>query len=308
MARHLAYRLIGAALVLLAVSFVTFVALTWTPGDAAQALAGESASIEQLDELRAELGLDRPFLARYLAFLSGAVHGDLGFSLVSHRSVAALIAERLPYTVGLAILAILIASLAGTGVGMIAAARAGSAFDTLVMGASLAGLAIPSFWLALMLTLLFSLKLHWLPVVGASGPKSWVLPVITLALPTTAMVARLVRSGMVGVLHSEYIRTAHAKGIPGRQVYLRHALRNSLVPLLSVLGLHLGHLLGGAFVIETLFGWPGLGRLAVQAIFDRDTPVVLGCSLAIAAMYLVVNLMVDVSHAWLDPRVAQEAI
>lgn len=308
MARRLLYRLIGAALVLLAVSFVTFAALMWTPGDAAQALAGESASAEQIGALRAQLGLDRPFLARYLAFVGGAARGDLGASLVSHRSVIALIAERLPYTVGLAVLAILIATLAGSAVGMVAAARAGSTFDTLLMAASLAGLAVPSFWLALMLTLLFSLKLHWLPVAGATGPKNWVLPVIALALPTAAMVARLVRSGMTGVLRSEYIRTAHAKGLAGHQVYVHHALRNSLIPLLSVLGLHLGHLLGGAFVIETLFGWPGLGRLAVDAIFDRDAPVVLGCSLAIAAMYLLVNLLVDIVHARLDPRVAQEAI
>ncbi len=147
-----------------------------------------------------------------------------------------------------------------------------------------------------------------LPVAGAASARHWVLPVITLALPTAAMVARLVRSGMAGVLRSEYVRTAHAKGVPRRQVFVRHAFRNSLTPLLAVLGLHLGHLLGGAFVVETLFGWPGLGRLAVQAVFDRDTPVVLGCSLAIAAMYLAVNLAVDVAQAVLDPRVGQEAI
>jgi ABC-type dipeptide/oligopeptide/nickel transport system permease component len=307
-ARHLLYRLIGAVLVLLAVSFVTFVALTWTPGDAAQALAGESASAEQLDALRADLGLTQPLLVRYLGFVRGLAGGDLGASLVSGRPVAGLIAERLPYTAGLAVLAILLAAVVGIVVGTLAAVRAGSAMDTALMTASLAGLAVPGFWLALLLTLLFSLKLRWLPVVGADRPAAWILPVITLALPTTAMVARLVRSGMAGTLRSEYVRTARAKGVPGRQVLAKHALRASMTPLLAVLGVHLGHLLGGAFVVETIFGWPGLGRLAVQAIFDRDTPVVLGCALTIAAMYLLVNLLVDVAQAWLDPRVRQEAI
>jgi ABC-type dipeptide/oligopeptide/nickel transport system permease component len=308
MARHLLYRLVGAALVLLAVSFVTFVALSWTPGDAAQALAGESASAEQLDALRADLGLAKPLLVRYLDFLGGLAQGDLGASLVSGRSVSGMIAERLPYTAGLAALAILLAALVGTALGTAAATRAGSRLDTALMSATLAGLAMPGFWLALLLTLLFSLKLRWLPVAGAEGPRAWVLPLVTLALPTTAIVARLVRSGIVGVLKSEYVRTAHAKGVPGRQVLARHALRTSLTPLLAVLGVYLGHLLGGAFVVETIFGWPGLGRLTVQAIFDRDTPVVLGCALVIAAMYLLVNLLVDVAQAWLDPRVRQEAI
>jgi ABC-type dipeptide/oligopeptide/nickel transport system permease component len=227
---------------------------------------------------------------------------------VSGRPVAGLIAERLPYTAGLAVLAILLAAALGLTVGTLAAVRAGSAIDTALMSVSLAGLAMPGFWLALLLTLLFSLKLRWLPVVGAQGPAAWVLPLLTLALPTTAMVARLVRSGMVGTLRSEYVRTARAKGVPSRAVLVRHALRASLTPLLAVLGAHLGHLLGGAFVVETVFGWPGLGRLAVQAIFDRDTPVVIGCALTIAAMYLLVNLLVDVTQAWLDPRVRQEAI
>lgn len=308
MAKHLLYRLLGAVLVLFAVSFITYVALAWTPGDAAQALAGESASAEQLDALRGQLGLDRPLPARYLAFLSGLARGDLGASLVSGRPVAGLIAERLPYTAGLAGLAILLAALIGTAIGTAAAVRGGSRLDTALMSVTLAGLAMPGFWLALLLTLLFSLKLRWLPVVGADGAKAWVLPLITLALPTTATVARLVRTGMVGTLRSEYVRTARAKGVPAPQVLTRHALRTSLTPLLAVLGVHLGHLLGGAFVVETIFGWPGLGRLAVQAIFDRDTPVVLGCALTIAAMYLLVNFAVDVTQAWLDPRVRQEAI
>lgn len=307
-ARHLLYRLIGAALVLLAVSFITYVALAWTPGDAAQALAGESASAEQLDALRAQLGLDEPLLIRYAAFLRRLGRGDMGASLVSGRPVSGLIAERLPYTAGLAVLAIALASLLGVVIGTLAAVRAGSKLDTALMSASLAGLAMPGFWLALLLTLLFSLKLRWLPVVGAEGARAWVLPLITLALPTTAMVARLVRSGMASTLQREYVRTAHAKGVPPRTVLAKHALCTSLTPLLAVLGVHLGHLLGGAFVVETIFGWPGLGRLAVQAIFDRDTPVVLGCALTIAAMYLLVNFLVDVTQAWLDPRVRQEAI
>jgi ABC-type dipeptide/oligopeptide/nickel transport system permease component len=309
MAKRLFYRLIGAALVLLAVSFVTFVALATAPGDAALALAGDSASAEQLDALRADLGLNLPIVTRYAGFLEGAItRGDLGRSVVSGRSVAGLLLERLPYTVGLALAATLLAAVIGATAGTLAALRAGTAWDTIIMGGALVGLAVPSFWLALLFIMLFSLKLDWLPVVGAETPRHAVLPILTLALPTSAIVARLMRGGLLSVLGKDYIRTAHAKGVPPRQVLTRHALRNSIVPLLTVLGTHLGHLLGGAFVVETIFGWPGLGRLAVQGIFDRDYPVVLGAALTVAAVYLLLNLAVDFAQALLDPRVAQEAI
>jgi ABC-type dipeptide/oligopeptide/nickel transport system permease component len=308
MSFHLVRRLFGAALVLLAVTAVTFFALTTAPGDAAAGLIGDTASPEQLARLRAELGLDRPALARYVDFVAGLAVGNLGHSLMSGRPVTGLLLERLPPTILLALTAMLAATGIGTLAGLLAAQRAGSWFDTGVMSLVNIGLALPTFWVALLLILLFSLRLHWLPVVGAGTPAHLVLPAVTLALPTIAVVARLVRSALLDVLGADYVRTAHAKGLPAHQVLRRHVLRNALIPVLTVLGMHLGHLLGGAFIVETVFGWPGLGRMTVQAIFDRDLPVVLGATVTIAALYVLLNLLVDLLHAWIDPRVAADVI
>ncbi len=306
---YVARRLAGSLAVLLAVSLVVFLALDATPGDAAAAMAGDSASAEQLAVLRAELGLDRGVLPRYIAFLAGLLtRGDLGRSLVSGRPVAGLVLERLPHTVALALTAVALAALLGGLGGTLAALRAGTPLDTALMAGAALGLAVPTFWSGLLLILLFSLHLRWLPVTGGSTPAHLILPAVTLALPTAAAVARLVRSGLLDVLAADYVRTAHAKGLTPRRVVIRHALRNGLIPVAAVLSLQLGHLLGGAFIVETIFGWPGLGRLAVQAIFDRDTPVVLAAALAAAALYSAVNLGMDIVHGWLDPRVGREAI
>ena len=170
------------------------------------------------------------------------------------------------------------------------------------------GLAVPSYWLALLLMLFFSLQLGWLPVFGAGTPLHLIMPAITLALPTTAVLARIMRTSMIEELNAAYILTAHAKGLPRRTVHLKHAMRNSLVPVITLLSLQLGRLMGGAFIVETIFGWPGLGRLTVMGIFDRDLPVVLGAGLLIAAIYLSINFVVDLIHGWLDPRVAGAAL
>jgi ABC-type dipeptide/oligopeptide/nickel transport system permease component len=309
MGRHLLRRLGGTVAVLLIVSFVVFVALDVAPGDAAEGLVGETASQEQLDAVRREMGLDDPLLERYWRFLSGLLsRGDLGQSLITGRAVSDLLVERLPYTLQLALSATALATAAGLGIGMVAAVRAGSLLDTAIMGGTSLGLAVPTFWSALLLMLLFSLHLRWLPVVGSGSWKHLVLPAVTLALPTMAVVARLVRSSLLEELNADYVRTAHAKGVSSRRVMSHHVFRNSLVPLVTLLGLYLGRLLGGAFVIETIFGWPGLGRLMVLAIFDRDQPVILGAALLVAATYLVINFLVDLSHAWLDPRVARSTI
>lgn len=236
------------------------------------------------------------------------MRGDLGHSLVGGRPVMELVLERLPYTIGLALAAVTLAAALGGLGGTLAALRSGTLWDTTVMAGAALGVAIPTFWSGLLLILLFSLRLRWLPVTGADSPAHLILPAVTLALPTAAAVARLVRSGLLDVLGTDYVRTAHAKGLTPHRVVVGHVLRNGLVPVTSVLGLQLGHLLGGAFIVETIFGWPGLGRLAVQAIFDRDEPVVLGAVLVAATMYLLVNLLVDMAHGWLDPRVGREAI
>ncbi len=306
---HLIQRLLGALVVLLAVSAITFFLLSAAPGDAATTLAGDTASNEQMAALRAQLGLDQPLFVRYTNFLRDLItRGSLGVSLVSGRPVVTLLAERLPYTVLLALVATTLASLVGVAVGSLAGTRPGSWADTALMAAINLGLALPTFWVALLLILFFSLRLHWLPVVGAGTPLHLVLPAVTLALPTAAVIARLMRSSLIDVIGADFVRTANSKGLPQGLVLRRHILRNSLIPVVTMIGLHLGYLLGGAFIVETVFGWPGLGRLTVQAIFDRDLPVVLGATLTIAAMYVGLNLIVDLIHAWLDPRVMAEVV
>jgi ABC-type dipeptide/oligopeptide/nickel transport system permease component len=309
MARHLARRLGGTVLTVLVVSAITFGALMATPGDAASAMVGDSASAAQLQILRTQMGLDRPLPVRYVEFLVNLIsRGDLGRSTMSNRPVTELILERLPYTGTLALAAIGLAALVGALLGTAAALKAGTLTDTALMGGAALGLAVPTFWSALLLMMVFALRLRWLPVVGAESWQYIILPAVTLALPTGAVVARMIRASLLDVYGADYVRTAHAKGLAPRRVLVHHIVRNSLIPVVTVLGLHLGHLLGGAFIVESIFGWPGLGRLTVQAIFDRDYPVVMGATLMVSVIYLVINFLIDVAHGWLDPQVAHEAI
>lgn len=309
MSKHVLRRLAGSLLVLLAVSFLIFAALDVVPGDAAQAMVGDSASQEQLDALRDELGLGEPLIPRYLEFLSGLViRADLGRSWISGRQIRSLLAESFPYTLLLALAATSLATVAGMLIGTYAALWAGGHLDTVIMGITALGLAVPTFWSALLLILLFALGLGWLPVVGAGSLRYLVLPTVTLALPMTAVVARLMRSSVLEELSASYVYTARAKGASPRRVLMNHVLRNSLIPVINLLGLYLGRLLGSAFIVETIFGWPGLGRLTVKAIFDRDLPVVLGAALTVATMYLIINFVVDLVHTWLDPRIVNGAI
>lgn len=309
MASFFLRRLLGAIVVLAVVSFLTFALLDLAPGDAAQTLAGDAASAEQVQALRHQMGLDAPLPARYLRFAGNVVlHGDLGRSLLSGQPVVELVGDRFAHTIQLALVATAGAVAIGLAVGMVAAARPGGALDFAVMAATGLGISLPVYWLALLLMLVFSIRLNWLPAVGAGTPGHLVLPAITLALPTAASLARLVRSSVLDVRHADYVRTARAKGLATGPLWWRHILRNGLIPVITMLGLHLGHLLGGAFVVETLFAWPGLGRLVVQSVFDRDFPVLLGGVLLIALIYQVLNLAADLVHAWLDPRVGHEAL
>lgn len=308
MISHLWRRLGGTLVVLVAVSLIVFVMLDVTPGDAAETLAGDSASAEQMAALRRQMGLDLPLGSRYVRYLAGAVRGDLGRSLINSRPVAALLAERLPHTVALALAATGLATGIGMAVGITAALRAGGLADALLMGVTSLGLAVPTFWSALLLMMVFSLRLGWLPVVGDGGWRHLILPAVTLGLPMLAIVARMMRTSVLDALRAPYVRTAQAKGLPPRWVLGRHVLRNSLIPVVTMVGLHLGHLLGGAFIVETIFGWPGVGRLMVQGIFDRDLPVVMGAALVVAAVYLALNVAVDLLQGWLDPRVAHQAL
>ncbi len=307
--RSLLRRAAGLALTVLVVSFLTYAGLTYAPGDAAEALLDEHATAEQIQTLREQMGLDAPLAERYERYMAAALgQGDLGKSLVSGRRVSELVLERLPQTLLLALASMALAAVAGLPLGLLAASHRGSRLDLALSGASVLGLALPPYWVALLLVMLFSLQLGWLPVFGSGRPAHLVLPTVTLALPAAAMVARVSRASVLEILRADYVRTALAKGLTWRQALVRHVLPNSLVPTITLLGLNLGHLIGGAFVVETVFAWPGLGRLTIQAIFDRDIPVVMGAVLVVAPLCLGVNLVVDLLQAALDPRLRHEAL
>lgn len=309
MANFLIKRLIGSFLVLIGVSFITFTLLDIVPGDAADVIAGETASQAELDALRAELNLDRPLFERYAIFARQAVfEQDLGKSVFYNRPVSELIRERFGYTLVLALTSIGLALVIGTLIGTLAAWRANSLLDLAVMSLAAFGISLPTFWVALLLIMVFSVHLSWLPVIGKGDLKHIIMPVICLALPTSAVVARLVRSSLLEINQADYVRTAHAKGAQKILVWWRHILRNGLIPVTTVMGLYLGHLMGGAFIVETIFSWPGLGRLAVQSIFNRDFPVVMGSVLLVAVIYQLINLVVDLGQAVLDPRIGQEVL
>lgn len=295
-------------LVLWVASLIAFVILNAAPGDAAQALIGENASESQLQALREAMGLDRPLLARYAGYLSGVLRGDLGESLISGRPVAQLVGERFVSTLILSAAAALIASVLGLLAGLWAAAHQGSWAELGLMSLMALMLSVPGFVLALLFTLVFSLKLRLLPVAGGGSLAHMVLPALTLAVPMLAMVARLSRSSVLDAARADYVLTAHGKGAPERTVWNRHILKNAVIPVMTIVGLHFGHLLGGAFVVETIYGWPGLGRLIVQAVFDKDYPLILGAVLLLAVIYQLFNLLVDIGQGLLDPRVGGEAV
>ncbi len=296
-------RLLSAAWVVLGVASLVFLLIHLVPGDPVEMMLGESAAAADRQALRETLGLERPLLAQWLGFLGGALRGDLGQSLYNQQPVTALLLEHLPATVELAAAALLVTLLVALPLGVLAALRRGSGWDTGAMGFSLLGVSIPNFWLGPLLVLLFSLWLGWLPVSGRDGIASVILPALTLGTGLAAVLSRMVRSSLLEVLGEDFIRTARAKGLAPLTVTLRHGLGNALLPVLTLLGLQLGALLGGAVVTETVFNWPGIGLLTIEAIQRRDYPVVQGCVLLIALGYVAVNLLTDLLYARADPRV-----
>jgi peptide/nickel transport system permease protein len=287
---------------LLGVATLVFAFLHLVPGDPVEIMLGESAAPADVAELRRELGLDRPLLVQYGRFLAHAARGDLGRSIVYRAPVSHVIATRYPATLELAAAALVVALALALPLGIVAAVRPRSALDRGARIASLAGVCLPSFWLGPLLILVFSLRLGWLPVSGRGGIGHLVLPAVTLGLGMAGILVRLTRTSMLAALREDYVRTARAKGAPERRVVLVHALRNALVPVTTVAGLQAGALLAGAIITETIFAWPGLGRLVVQAIDARDYPLVQGCVLAIAASYVVVNTATDLLQRAIDPR------
>lgn len=303
MGRYVLRRLILAIPVLLGVSIGVFLMIDLVPGDPATVLAGDTAGPAQIELIRHELGLDQPLPVQYLHFVERLLQGSLGTSIRSGREVMTEIADRLPYTLELALAAITLSTLVGVTAGVWAAIHRGGAQDHTTMGIAVLGLSIPSFWIGILLIILFSLTLHWLPVAGAGTWQQLVMPTVALAVGSGAIKARITRSTMLEVLGQDYLRTARAKGLRERVVIARHGLKNALIPIVTIVGLQFGGALGGAFIIETIFGWPGVGRLYVQAVTVRDFPIIQGITLAVAVSYLLANLIVDIAYAWLDPRI-----
>jgi peptide/nickel transport system permease protein len=297
-------RLLLAVPVLIGVSILVFAIIRFIPGDPARAIAGVHASPEYIEQVRRELLLDEGLHVQYFVYMSNLLRGDLGRSTFTRRPVTVELSERFPNTLVLAASAMFVASILGLSAGIISATKRYSLFDNFSMLAALIGVAAPVFWLGVMFQLLFSVNLGWLPSGGIGTWKHLVLPALTLGLATAALIARITRSSMLEVLGQDYITTARSKGLVERIVIYKHALKNALIPVVTVMGLQFGTLLGGAVLTETVFSWPGIGRLMVDSILARDYPVVQGAVLLLAVFFVMINLVVDVIYAFLDPRIS----
>ena len=305
--RYLVRKLAHTAFVAFGVVTLVFAALRMS-GDPASTMLPGDASVDELRDLRHALGLDQPLYVQYLRFLVGAVTGDFGTSLRHQEPAMALVMERLPATLELAFAALLLSVAVGVPLGILAALHRGRTADVLAMAFAVVGQATPYFWMGIMLILVFAVELGWVPTSGRGGIERLVLPAITLGTHFMAVLARLTRTSMLEILGQNYVTTARAKGLTERAVVLVHALKNAAVPVVTLIGLQFGTLLGGAVVTETIFAWPGVGRLAVQSIFVRDYPVVQAGVFVLALTFVGINLLVDLLYGWLDPRTrTQEA-
>lgn len=302
MGRYIARKLVVLPLIIVAVSILIFVVIRFIPGDPARLMAGMDATAEAVEVLRRKLGLDQNIAVQYWRFFQGAVRGDLGTSINSGYPVVQEVASRIPYTLQLTCAAFAIAILIGIPAGILAAVYSNSWIDQAVMIFSIIGASTPSFWIALMGMSLFSVRLGWLPLFGAGTPAHLVLPSIALSTGTLALVARMSRSSMLEVIKEDYVRTARAKGLSKFKVYTKHALRNALVPVITVLGLQFGGLLAGAVATETVFSWPGIGRLLIDSVRYRDYPVIQGTVLFTVTAIVLVNTMTDIILAAINPR------
>lgn len=305
MGAYIRGRLVRAIPVLLGVLTLVFLMIHLLPGDPAEEIAsrGPGMTPEAVQRIRVQLGLDQPLYVQYFQFLGRTLRGDLGRSIFNNQPVSAMIGGQVGSTLQLTLAGIATAILIGVPLGIVAAVRHNSWLDTASMSVALLGVSMPSFWLGLLLIFLFAVKLNWVPVVGGAGPRGLVLPALTLGFGAAAIIARLVRSSMLEVLRQEYMTTARAKGLAGRVIILRHGLKNALIPVVTIVGLQFGALLGGAVVIETVFARRGIGRMAIDAILAKDFPVIQGTVLFAALVYVSVNLAVDLLYAALDPRI-----
>jgi peptide/nickel transport system permease protein len=282
---------------------LVFFFLHMIPGDPVEVMLGETAQQADKERLRQELGLNQPLYVQYGRFMAGIVQGDLGGSYFYRRPVVQVIAERVPATVELALAAFIVAGFIAIPLGIIAALREGTAVDNAAVLFSLVGVSMPNFWLGPLLIILFSIKLGWFPVSGKAGLASLVLPAITLGAAFAAILSRMTRASLLERLGEDYLMVARAKGLPEWKVILKHALRNALIPIITVMGLQIGALLSGAIITENVFSWPGIGTLLINAIEARDYPLVQGCILFISLSYVLVNLLTDLFYGWADPRI-----
>jgi peptide/nickel transport system permease protein len=304
--RFLARRLALTVLVLLGVATLVFSLIHLIPGDPAQAMLGEAASQKDVDDLRQRLGLDRPLLEQYVAFLRGAIRGDLGTSFRTGQPVTSQIVERMPATMELAAAAMLVAMCVALPLGIAAAVWRGTAIDHTAMVLALSGVSIPNFWLGPLLAIVFAVELGWLPVSGRGTWAHLVLPAVSLGAALAAILARMMRATLLEELRELYVIAARARGVSRVRAVMRHAFRNSLIPVVTIIGLQFGAVLTGAVITETVFAWPGIGRLLIQSIGFRDYPLVQGCILLIAVTYVAVNLLTDLLYGVLDPRIRFE--
>jgi len=306
MFKYVLKRLLSTIPVLLGISLLLFFMLRMLPGDPAQVLAGQMATPEDVKLIRHQLGLDQPIFIQYGIFLSRLVLFDLGRSARTQNPVIKEVWARLPNTVLLAVAAITLACLFGIPAGILSAVRSYTWIDYLFTSMALFGISMPVFWLGLMLVVIFSVVLQWLPAGGTGSWKHVILPSLTLAAFVVAFITRMTRASMIETMAQEYTTTARSKGLKEKVVILKHALRNALIPIITVVGLQFGMLLGGAVLTETVFAWPGLGRLIVDSILARDYPVIQGTILIFGLLYILVNLVVDMAYAFIDPRIRYE--
>lgn len=303
MYKYVLKRLLMLIPVIIGVSFLVFFIMSLSPGDPARTILGETAPIEAVEALREELGLNDPVLKRYVDYMGGLLHGDMGTSYKSNRPVFDEIMGRFPATLKLSLWGMLFAVALSIPIGIISATKQYSLVDGVSMVGALLGVATPNFWLGLILIIVFSLNLKWFPSGGMDGWKTYIMPVITLGTGCMASITRTTRSSMLEVIRQDYIRTAQAKGMKQRVIITRHALRNALIPVITVIGLQFGYLLGGAVLTETVFSWPGVGTYLVNSIKAKDTPSVMGCVIVFSIAFSIVNLLVDLLYAFVDPRI-----
>jgi len=311
--KYVIRRIIISIPIIIGITLIVFSILHLAPGDPVKIMLGQRATPELVEKLRHEMGLDKPIYVQYFTWLSHVIKGDLGKSLITHRPVLDMIVEKIPATLELTIPSLVISALVSVFLGIMAALHRGSWIDQLTRVFALVGVSIPSFWFALILLMIFSFRLGWLPIYGRGGPiwtieglKHAILPITVLSLTSMALLMRVTRSAMVEVLEDDYIRTAKGKGLPEKVIIYKHALRNALIPVVTILALRLAYIFGGAVIVETIFAWPGMGRLIVSAIYQRDFPVVQGVTLMFGIMVMIANLIADILYAYLDPRISYE--